>query len=227
MPLFVGRAVRGIKNGPSPAWLQRRLQAIGLRPISALVDITNYMTVAYGRPLHVFDADKVTGGLHVRLSNTGEKILALDGKEYALDDQVTVIADDAGVLAMGGVIGGEPSGCTRDTTTVFIESALFDPVRTAATGRRYQIDSDARYRFERGLDPEFTLPGIEEATRLVMELCGGEPSEIVIAGSIPDWRRSVTLRPGRVATLGGMELAADDSARILTDLGIRRRKNRR
>ena len=219
-PYVVGRAVRGIKNGPSPARLQRRLQAIGLRPISALVDITNYMTVAYGRPLHVFDADKVTGGLHVRLSNTGEKILALDGKEYALDDQVTVIADDAGVLAMGGVIGGEPSGCTRDTTTVFIESALFDPVRTAATGRRYQIDSDARYRFERGLDPEFTLPGIEEATRLVMELCGGEPSEIVIAGSIPDWRRSVTLRPGRVATLGGIELAADDSARILTDLGF-------
>ena len=219
-PFFVGRAVRGIKNGPSPAWLQQRLQAIGLRPISALVDITNYMTFAYGRPLHVFDADKVTGGLHVRLSKAGEKILALDGKEYALDDQVTVIADAAGVLAMGGVIGGESSGCTGDTTTVFIESALFDPVRTAATGRRHQIDSDARYRFERGLDPEFTEPGIEDATRLVVELCGGEPSEIVIAGSIPEWRRSVTLRPGRVAAFGGINLAADDSEKILIDLGF-------
>ena len=195
-PISLSARCAGSRTAPARRGCNGACKPSGCAPISALVDITNYMTVAYGRPLHVFDADKVTGGLHVRLSNTGENFLALDGKEYALDDQVTVIADDAGVLAMGGVIGGEPSGCTRDTTTVFIESALFDPVRTAATGRRYKIDSDARYRFERGLDPEFTLPGIEEATRLVMELCGGEPSEIVIAGSIPDWRRSVTLRPG-------------------------------
>jgi len=219
-PYFVGRTVRGLKNGPSPAWLQQRLQAIGLRPISALVDITNYMTFAYGRPLHVFDADKIDGGLHVRLSKTGEKVLALDGKEYELDDQVTVIADDGGALAMGGVIGGESTGCTSETKTVFIESALFDPVRTASSGRRYQIESDARYRFERGLDPVFTVTGMEEATRMVLELCGGEASELVTAGEIPAWEKTVTLRPGRVAALGGVELTGAQSAEILERLGF-------
>ena len=219
-PFFVGRAVRGVTNGPSPAWLQKRLQAIGLRPISALVDITNYMTFAYGRPLHVFDADKIDGGLNVRLSKRAEKFLALDGKEYELDDQVTVIADDGGALAMGGVIGGESTGCTSETKTVFIESALFDPVRTATTGRRYQIESDARYRFERGLDPEFTVPGLEEATRMVLELCGGEASELVTAGEPPAWKKTVTLRPGRVAALGGIEMTGAQSAEILERLGF-------
>jgi phenylalanyl-tRNA synthetase beta chain len=217
---FVGRTVRGVKNDPSPAWLQERLQAIGLRPISALVDITNYMTFAFGRPLHVFDADKIDGGLHVRLSKTAEKVLALDGKEYELDDQVTVIADDGGALAMGGVIGGESTGCTSETQTVFIESALFDPVRTATTGRRYQIESDARHRFERGLDPEFTGPGLEEATRMVLDLCGGEASELVTSGEIPAWQKTVTLRPGRVAALGGIDLTGAQSAEILERLGF-------
>jgi phenylalanyl-tRNA synthetase beta chain len=217
---FVGRTVRGVKNSPSPAWLQERLQAIGLRPISALVDITNYMTFAFGRPLHVFDADKIDGGLHVRLSKTAEKVLALDGKEYELDDQVTVIADDGGALAMGGVIGGESTGCTSETQTVFIESALFDPVRTATTGRRYQIESDARHRFERGLDPEFTGPGLEEATRMVLDLCGGEASELVTSGEIPAWQKTVTLRPGRVAALGGIDLTGAQSAEILERLGF-------
>ncbi len=219
-PYFVGRTIRGVKNGPSPAWLQQRLQAIGLRPISALVDMTNFMTFAYGRPLHVFDADKIDGGLQVRLSNPGEKLLALDGKEYEFAGDVTVIADNSGPLALGGVIGGEPSGCTADTTTVFIESALFDPVRTATTGRRYQIESDARYRFERGIDPEFTAPGIEEATRLVLELCGGEPSEIVVAGAVPDWQRSIGFRPKRVGELGGIDLSPEDTTRILNALGF-------
>ena len=152
-PLFVGRYVRGVKNGPSPKWLQDRLRAIGLRPISALVDMTNYIAFDRGRPLHVFDADTIAGGIHIRLSKPGEKLLALDGKEYDLDDSVTVIADDDGALALGGIIGGESSGCGDETTDVFIEAALFDPVRTAMSGRKLGIISDARYRFERGRRP--------------------------------------------------------------------------
>lgn len=218
-PYFVGRYVRGVKNGPSPEWLQRRLRAIGLRPISALVDMTNFMAFAFARPLHVFDADTVAGALHVRLSRPGETLAALNGKTYELDGEVTVIADTDGPLAMGGVIGGEASGCTAETKNVFIESALFDPLRTAATGRRYQIESDARYRFERGVDPEFVVAGIEEATRLVQELCGGEASELVIAGAVPAWRRSYDLRPTRVASLGGLDLPEVEIKHILTALG--------
>ncbi len=184
-PYFVGRYIRGVKNGPSPAWLQQRLKAIGLRPISALVDMTNYITFDRSRPLHVFDPDQVAGKIRVRLARAGEVVEALNDKSYALDDQVTVIADDNGAHALGGVIGGVSTGCTEDTTNVFIEAALFDPVRTAATGRRYQIESDARYRFERGIDPTFLEDGMEIATRLVLELCGGEPSELVVAGGAP------------------------------------------
>ena len=218
---FVGRTVRNVKNGPSPEWLQKYLRAVGLRPISALVDMTNYMSLAFARPLHVFDADKIRGNLHVRLSRTGEKLLGLNGKEYALDDQVTVIADDVGVLAMGGVLGGEPSGCTDATTTVFIESAIFDPLRTASTGRRYEIISDARFRFERGVDPEFVGPGIEEATRLVQEMCGGEASELVVAGAKPAWHHEIKVRPARVKTLGGLDLSPHESSRVLQALGCR------
>jgi phenylalanyl-tRNA synthetase beta chain len=167
-PLFLGRHIRGLKNGQSPDWMRRRLEAIGLRPISALVDITNFLTFDLNRPLHVFDAGKVKGDLVVRFAKAGEKLLALNGREYTLDPEVTAIADDNGVQSLGGVMGGEPTSCTDDTTEVFIEAALFDPVRTAATGRRLEIISDARYRFERGLDPEFTASGLEIATRLVL-----------------------------------------------------------
>lgn len=219
-PMFVGRYVRGVRNGPSPRWLRDRLKAIGLRPISALVDMTNFITFDLARPLHVFDADRLSGGIHVRLAGDGETVAALNDRSYTLDPEVTVIADDAGALALGGVIGGESSGCTERTTNVFIESALFDPVRTAATGRRHAIESDARYRFERGVDPAFARDGMEMATRLVLELCGGEPSEVVVAGGPPDRRREIAFRPGRVRRLGGIDVPRTEVAKILGALGF-------
>jgi phenylalanyl-tRNA synthetase beta chain len=218
-PLFLGRHLRGMRNGPSPDWLRRRLEAIGLRPISALVDITNFLTFDLNRPLHVFDAGKLSGDLVVRLARDGETLLALNGQEYALDPEITVIADRNGVQSLGGVIGGEATGCTEATTEVFIEAALFDPIRTAATGRRLNISSDARYRFERGLDPAFVGDGLEIATRLMLELCGGEASEVVIAGAVPEWRRRDVLRAERPASLGGLDVPADESAAILRALG--------
>ena len=219
-PLFIGRMVRGVTNGPSPDWLQRRLRAIGLRPISALVDITNYLTYDRARPLHVFDAAKVTGDIHVRLSKAGESLMALDDKEYTFDDAMTVICDDTGPEGIGGVMGGLESGCTTETTDVFIEAAYFDPVRTAATGRKLRINSDARYRFERGIDPAFTRDGMEMATRMVLDLCGGEASNLVIAGAVPDTARRYALRGDRIETLVGMSVAPDEQVRILTDLGF-------
>ncbi|MDA0367956.1 MAG: phenylalanine--tRNA ligase subunit beta [Proteobacteria bacterium] len=219
-PLFVGRHIRNVKNGPSPRWLQDRLRAIGLRPISALVDITNFITFDRGRPLHAFDADTIAGSIHVRLSNAGENILALDGRAYELDDQVTVIADDDGPLAMGGIIGGESSGCTLETKSVFLEAALFDPIRTAMSGRKHDIISDARYRFERGVDPDAVYSGMELATQMVLDLCGGEASELVIAGEVPEWRRSIAFRPARVHQLGGLDVSEDESLRILRALGF-------
>ncbi|MEX2312115.1 MAG: phenylalanine--tRNA ligase subunit beta, partial [Rhodospirillales bacterium] len=175
-PYFVGRYVKGLSNGESPAWLKERLLAIGLRPISALVDITNLMTFDLNRPLHVFDADKVKGNITVRLSESGESLSALNDKVYTLDDEMVVIADDQGPEGLGGVMGGESTGVTAETVNVFIESAYFDPVRTAMTGRKLNLQSDARYRFERGIDPAFLETGMEIATRLVLDLCGGEPS---------------------------------------------------
>ena len=219
-PYFVGRYVRGVINGESPKWLKDRLVAIGLRPISALVDITNLMTVGYNRPLHVFDADKVAGDIHVRLAQPGETLLALDGKEYTLDDSVTVIGDDTRAEGLGGVMGGEESGCTEATVNVFVESAYFDPIRTAKTGRKLNVMSDARYRFERGIDPEFLIDGMEIATRLILDLCGGEVSKNVIAGAAPRWQRAIDLRLDRVRTLGGVEIAADECIRILGVLGF-------
>ncbi len=218
-PLFLGRLIRGVKNGPSPLWLQDRLKAVGLRPISALVDITNFLTLDLGRPLHVFDADKLQGDLAVRGARKGESLAALNGKTYELDTEMTVIADAKGVLSLGGVIGGVASGCTEKTVNVYIEGALFDPLRTAATGRKLNLQSDARYRFERGLDPEFTRPGVEIATRHIVELCGGNVSEIRVSGAVPGWRRSLRFRPDRTRSLGGLELAAGEQKRILEDLG--------
>jgi len=219
-PLFVGRYFRGLKNGPSPAWLQQRLRAIGLRPISALVDITNLVTIDRARPLHVFDADSLAGGIHVRLARAGESLDALDDKTYELDAEMTVIADDDGPVALAGIIGGTPTGCTGETVNVFLEAAYFDPVRTATTGRKLQIDSDARYRFERGVDRAGTQPGAEVATRLILELCGGEASELVIAGTEPAWGEPLTFRPSRVHALGGLDVTKDKSIKILDSLGF-------
>jgi len=217
---FAGRYVKGVKNGPSPKWMQDRLTAIGLRPISALVDITNYSTFDLGRPLHVFDADKVSGDITARLGRDGEKLLALDGKEYAIDEDMCVIADDAKAEALAGVMGGEESGCTEDTVNVFIESAIFDPIRTAATGRKLNLMSDARYRFERGIDNDFAVDGCENATRLIMELCGGEASNTIVAGDGPDWRLKIDFRPARVKALTGVEVDEAEMERILTVLGF-------
>ena len=219
-PYFVGRYVRGVRNGESPQWLKDKLLAVGLRPISALVDITNYMTMDLCRPLHVFDADKVRGDLHVRLARRGERLEALNEREYELDSEMTVIADDAEPEALGGVMGGTRSACTEETVNVFIESALFDPVRTATTGRKLGLQSDARYRFERGIDPSFLEPGLELATKLVLELCGGEASELVVAGAEPDWRRTVTLRPHRPRDLVGVDVPVAETRRILDVLGF-------
>jgi phenylalanyl-tRNA synthetase beta chain len=184
-PVFAGRVVKGVKNGPSPEWLQRRLKAIGLRPINALVDITNYISYDRGRPLHVYDADKLKRAIRARLGRKGESFKALDGKTYDVDADMCVIADDSGVLGLGGVIGGEDTGSTEATTNVFIESAYFDPKRTARTGRKLNIQSDARFRFERGVDPAFVVPGLELATRMVLDICGGSPSKVEIAGKPP------------------------------------------
>ena len=182
-PAFALRLVRGVANGPSPEWMQKRLRAIGLRPISALVDITNYVTFDRGRPLHVFDLAKIQGDLTVRRARPGDSVLALDGKTYALDESMVVIADANGVELIAGVMGGEHSGCDEATRDVLIESALWDPTNIAQTGRKLGIVTDARYRFERGVDPDFCLPGCDLATELVLTICGGEPSRMVVAGA--------------------------------------------
>jgi len=219
-PLFIGRYLRGVRNGPSPRWLQDKLSAVGLRPISALVDVTNYFTLDRNRPLHVFDADKLQGGLIVRCARPGETLKALNGKDYVLDDGMTAVADHQAALALGGIIGGEASGCSEETVNVVLECALFDPLRTAATGRKLGIDSDARYRFERGLDTGAVVDGIEQATRLILELCGGEASQLVIAGAEPAPRPPLTLRAARVASLGGVAVAEAEQHRLLTALGF-------
>jgi phenylalanyl-tRNA synthetase beta chain len=219
-PYFVGRHIRGLANRESPDWLKDKLLAVGLRPISALVDITNFLTLGYGRPLHAFDADRIAGDLCVRLAKPGERFEALGGRTYELDREMTVICDDRGADALGGVMGGARTGCTDGTMNVFLESALFDPVRTAATGRKLNLSSDARYRFERGIDPAFQVDGMELATRLVLEICGGEASALEIAGAEPESRPEIAFAPERVATLGGIHLPAAETKRILTALGF-------
>ena len=219
-PWVLGRTVRGVRNGPSPAWLQRRLLSIGLRPISALVDITNFFTVDLGRPLHVFDADRVQGGVLRFRPGAGEMFRALNGRDYVVDPADCVIADAAGVQSRAGVIGGEATGCTEDTVNVFIECALFDPVHVALTGRRHSIASDARQRFERGVDPALLPRAIEAATQMVLDLCGGTPSAVVQAGSEPAWRRSAAMRFDRLRSLGGADVPPDEAVAALTGLGF-------
>jgi phenylalanyl-tRNA synthetase beta chain len=219
-PVFALRLVRGVKNGPSPAWLQDRLRSIGLRPINALVDVTNFLTFDRARPLHVFDARKVKGDLVVRRAREGEELLALDGRTYRLESEMVVIADDAGVESLAGVMGGEASGCDEATTDVLIESALWDPHNIAHTGRRLGIVTDARYRFERGVDPAFTLPGLELATGLVQELCGGEASDIIVAGEQPSSARSVVFPFCETKRLTGLDISTDESTAILRRLGF-------
>ncbi len=219
-PAFAMRLVRGVRNGPSPEWLQRRLTAIGLRPINRLVDVTNLITHDRGRPLHVFDAAKVTGGLTVRRARAGETILALDGRDYALDDEVLVIADEHGPESIAGIMGGELSGCHEGTTDVLIESALWSPLNVAQTGRRLGINTDARYRFERGVDPALTVPGLDLATRLILELCGGEPSELVMEGAIPEREHPILFPWSEVKRLSGLDLPRAEAKVILQELGF-------
>jgi phenylalanyl-tRNA synthetase beta chain len=221
-PLFLGRLIRGVKNGPSPAWLQDSLRAVGLRPISALVDITNFFTLDASRPLHVFDAAKLTGDrVFARRARDGETIAALNGKSYELTSEMTVIADASGALGIAGIMGGESTSVSETTTELFVECALFDPVRTAATGRSLQIMSDARYRFERGVDPAFARPGLELATQMILDLCGGTPSEITVGGREDVPVRTITFRPERVLGLGGVDVPVARQHEILTALGCK------
>jgi phenylalanyl-tRNA synthetase beta chain len=219
-PGFALRLVRGVRNGPSPEWLQKRLTSIGLRPINALVDITNFMTYDRARPLHVFDAAKVKGNLVVRRGRDGETLLALDGRTYTLDNSICVIADEHGVESLAGIMGGEASGCSETTTDVLIESALWNEINIAQTGRKLGINSDARYRFERGVDPAFMVPGLEMATRLVMELCGGTPSENIVVGKAFGDDRIIEFPVSEVKRLAGIDVAFPEIKRILGHLGF-------
>jgi phenylalanyl-tRNA synthetase beta chain len=233
-PVFAGRLIRGVTNGPSPEWLQRRLAAVGLRSINRLVDVTNLISLDRCRPLHVYDAAKLVGseivvrggqlsrGAEGIAAGTHEHLIALDGKTYSVDPTMCVIADAAGErpIGLGGVMGGESTGCSDATTDVFVESAWFDPLVTAQTGRTLTISSDAQYRFARGVDPAFVVPGLELATRLILDLCGGEPSEVVVAGEAPANPAAFDFDPARVARLTGLSLDGDRIAEILSRLGF-------
>ncbi len=217
-PLFSGREIRGVKNGESPAWLRKRLETIGLRPISALVDITNFMTYDQNRPLHVFDSDKISGGLRIHLANGGESLTTLDETGIQFSKGQIAISDDRGPLSIAGIMGGLSTGCTEDTVNVFLESALWDPISIATTGRKLKINSDARYRFERGVDPEFTLPGLDAATRMIVEICGGAASDIVFDGMVPETKRQIRLCHERARQILGMDIPRDRQEKILNDL---------
>ncbi|MFT7058092.1 MAG: phenylalanyl-tRNA synthetase beta chain [Pseudorhodobacter sp.] len=219
-PHFTGRLIRGVTNRPSPAWLQARLRAIGLRPISTLVDITNYFTFGLNRPLHVFDAAKITGDLRIHPAQGGEQLLALDGKTYDIRAGQMLISDDQGPESLAGIMGGEASGCTAETIDVFLESAYWDPITIATTGRALKINSDARYRFERGVDPAFTLPGLHLATQMILDLCGGEASEVVQDGAAPDTTRQYRFDPVRTGKLVDMDIPEAVQRQTLAALGF-------
>ncbi|UWQ07503.1 phenylalanine--tRNA ligase subunit beta [Aliiroseovarius crassostreae] len=220
-PVFMGRLIKGVKNGPSPAWLQARLKAVGLRPISALVDITNFFTYDMNRPLHVFDADKVKGDLRVHRAKGGETLVGLDEKEYTFPEGAVVISDAEGVESIAGIMGGLPTGATFETTNVFLEAAVWDTIQIAKTGRALKINSDARYRNERGIDPAYNAPAIEAATQMILDLCGGEASNVVVAGEVPDVARAYKLDTDRVQSLVGMDIPADEQRKTLTALGFK------
>jgi phenylalanyl-tRNA synthetase beta chain len=217
---FAGRYLKGVSNGAAPTWLQQRLKAIGLRPINALVDVTNYITMDRGRPLHVYDADKLKGAIRARLAKKGETFAGLDGKTHAVDETMCVIADDRAVLGFGGILGGADTGCTAETKNVLIECAYFDPLRTAATGRKAGVQSDARYRFERGVDPAFVRPGLDLATAMMLEVAGGKPSKAKVAGAPPDAKTVIEFDLGRVEKLGGIKLPEKQIRATLTALGF-------
>ncbi|RTL72033.1 MAG: phenylalanine--tRNA ligase subunit beta [Hyphomicrobiales bacterium] len=218
---FAGRYVKGVKNGPAPAWMQQRLKAVGLRPISALVDVTNYISMDRGRPLHVYDADKLVGAIRARLARPGESFKGLDGRTHQVDPSMCVIADDRAVLGLGGILGGEDTGCSEETKNVLIECAYFDPLRTAATGRKAGIVSDARYRFERGVDPAFVLPGLDLATALVMQVAGGTPSKARVAGTPPVKTIVVDFDTALVEKLAGIKLDEKEIRGTLEALGCK------
>ncbi|MDO6590865.1 phenylalanine--tRNA ligase subunit beta [Loktanella sp. D2R18] len=220
-PVFYGRLIKGVKNGPSPEWLQQQLRAIGLRPISFLVDVTNWFTYDLNRPLHVFDADKVAGNLRVHRAAGGEVITALDDKDYTLQPGQMVISDDTGVESIAGIMGGAATGCTEETVNVFVESAYWDPVQIAYAGRALKINSDARYRFERGVDPAFTPEGLEHAVRMIVDIAGGEVSEVIHAGRVPDTARAYKLDAKRVISLVGMDIPESTQRQTLTALGFK------
>ncbi|HKY17865.1 MAG TPA: phenylalanine--tRNA ligase subunit beta, partial [Rhizomicrobium sp.] len=219
-PIFAGRLIRGVKNGPAPKWVQDRLKSVGMKSISALVDATNLVSQDRGRPLHVFDADKLSGNLHARMAKDHEQVLALDEKTYVLDSETIVIADDSFARGIAGIMGGMDSGSFEDTKNVFIESAWFDPARIARAGRKQAIISDARYRFERGVDPQFVLPGLELCTRLILEWCGGEASDVVIAGALPPPHKPILFDPALIESFGGIRVARERVIGILQDLGF-------
>jgi phenylalanyl-tRNA synthetase beta chain len=219
-PAFYGRAIKGVRNGASPEWMQRRLKAAGQRPISALVDITNFLTIGYGRPAHVYDIAKLSGALTARAAKSGEKMLALNEKEYSLEPSMTVIADDAEVHDIGGIMGGENSGVGADTTDVMLEVAYFTPKRIARTGQALGLTSDARSRFERGVDPAFLDDGIAILTGLILDICGGEPSDLERVGQPPVDKRTIMFDFARTKALGGIEVPEARQRDILGALGF-------
>ena len=218
-PVFAGRVVRGVKNGPSPKWLQDRLKAIGLRPISALVDITNFITYDRARPLHFYDVAKLNGGITVRMGQD-EAFDALDDKAYSASADDVTITDQSGILGLGGIVGGQSTGCDEDTTDIFIESAFFDPLTIRRTAKRLGVNSDAKYRFERGVDTGFVTGGCDLATQMVLDICGGEPSEMIIAGAIPDAPPAIEFDPKLTQRLTGLELSDQNTIGILEALGF-------
>ncbi|MCY4150892.1 MAG: phenylalanine--tRNA ligase subunit beta [Aestuariivita sp.] len=220
-PLFTGRVIRGVSNDPSPEWMQNLLKAVGVRPISALVDITNFFTYDQNRPLHVFDADKLVRGLRVHRATGEEQLHALDDKVYQLPQGATIISDDSGPVSIAGIIGGMSTAVTETTKNVFLESALWNPIEIATLGRRLKILSDARYRFERGVDPNYTELGLCSATEMILSLCGGTAESAIVAGEVPDSSRAYKLNPSRVCSLIGMDIEEVTQRRVLKDLGFR------